>query len=121
MGLDLPSESELDSIVKVVEGTRPTQDHISVSKMSYSDHQKARAMVGGISTPRVWATLTLPSTLFVCKAVENYKFDGPTTTVVENMRPEARRNMENGNWHPLNSALVRYLLKIWVFLSLRTG
>ena len=107
MGLDLPSASELESIVKVVEGTRPAQDQIPIIPMSYSDHQKARAMVGGISTPRVWAMLTTPRTLFVSKAVEMYKFDDTTTTVAENMRPEARRNMVNGNWHPLNSALVR--------------
>jgi len=106
MGLDLPSASHLDTIVKVIEGTRPAQDQIPVGKMSYSDHQKARAMLGGISTPRVWAMLTTPKTLFTDKAVDMYPFDDPTTTVAENMRPDVRRNMQSGNWHPLNSALV---------------
>ena len=106
MGVPLPSPPELEAIVKTIEGSRPEQDHIPVSQMSYSDSQLARSMVGGISTPRVWATTTTPESLFDARVLQTIDVVEPTMAIAEGIRPDARAHMESGKWHPLNSALV---------------
>ncbi|KAF8964576.1 putative asparagine synthase [Flammula alnicola] len=105
LGLSLPSPAELEPMVKAIEGSRPAQDQIPISEMSFDDHQLSRSMVGGISTPRVWATTTTPEKLFHPRILETLEVADPTMAIAEGLRPEAREKMASGNWHSLNSAL----------------
>ncbi|KAF8970150.1 putative asparagine synthase [Flammula alnicola] len=107
-GLPLPSPPELAFILKLIESMPPPQDHTSISDMSLTDSQLARSMFGGISSTRVWATMSAPVKLFHPRALEIFGVPDHTMAIVEGLRPEARAKTINGSWHPLHAALVRY-------------
>lgn len=105
-GLPLPSPPELGFMLKMVESMPPPQDHTSVSDMSLTDSQLARSMVGGISNPRVWATMSAPTKLFHPQVLKIFGVPDHTLVIVEGLRPEARAKAVNGRWHPLHTAVV---------------
>ncbi|KAJ7599771.1 putative asparagine synthase [Mycena floridula] len=105
LGIPLPSSAELAAILKGIEGTRLPQDHSSLSDMSFTDSPLARAMMGGISAPRFWASHCLPTEIFTPEVMA---FIGPVDrcrAVAEGIRAEAREKSVNGEWHPLNTTL----------------
>ncbi|KDR81295.1 hypothetical protein GALMADRAFT_222729 [Galerina marginata CBS 339.88] len=89
LGIPLPSPAEISSALQEIERTPPL----------------ARSMLGGISTPRVWATATTPEKLLHPRVLNGSEVANPTMVIAEGLRPEARANMVTGNWHPLHGAL----------------
>ncbi|KDR72346.1 hypothetical protein GALMADRAFT_32536, partial [Galerina marginata CBS 339.88] len=105
LGIPLPSPAEMASALQEIEKIPPFPNHISIGDMSYFDHELARSMLGGISTPRLWATTTTPEKLLHPRVLNGLEVANPTMVIAEGLRPEARANMVTGNWHPLHGAL----------------
>ncbi|KAJ7580835.1 putative asparagine synthase [Mycena floridula] len=105
LGIHLPSAAELAAIVKVLEEMKPPQDHISISELSFTDSPLGRAMLGGISTHRVWSTTGVPAEIFSQEVLAHFGPPDHSRTIAEGIRAEARARSVNGEWHPLNTAL----------------
>jgi asparagine synthase (glutamine-hydrolysing) len=112
LGFPLPSDMERLGILKFAESIPPPQDHISISDMSFSDVPEARAMLGGISTHRVFATTGAPASIFPAEALEKYGTPNHAKTVAEGFSPQVREKAISGQWHPLQVAQVRLFLVI---------
>ncbi|KAF8178136.1 putative asparagine synthase [Mycena galopus ATCC 62051] len=105
LGIFLPTAAELAAIVKALEGMKPPQDHISISEMSFTDSPLGRAMLGGISTHRVWSTTCVPKDIFSNEVLRVHGAPDHAKTIAEGLKAEARTKAMDGTWHPLNSAL----------------
>ncbi|KAJ7576694.1 putative asparagine synthase [Mycena floridula] len=107
LGIALPDAAELESLVIAMEnfsGKLP-QDHASISGMSFSDSPQARAMLGGISTHRIMASMCLPPEIVRSDILARFGPMDHSRTIAEGIRAEARAKAVNGAWHPLNTSL----------------
>ncbi|KAF8881167.1 putative asparagine synthase [Gymnopilus junonius] len=105
LGIPLPSASELQTSLEMRQGLPPPQDHVAIDEYSLTDQQLGRAMLGGISFGRFWATLGLPMKVINPAVLKEFTVDGRSVVVAEGFRPEARAKMIDGTWHPFHSAL----------------
>ncbi|KAJ7573232.1 putative asparagine synthase [Mycena floridula] len=105
LGIPLPNSTELEAMVKVLEGMKPPQDHVPISQLSFTDSLQGRAMLGGISTHRFWATTGVPAEIFSSEVLTRFGRPDHARTVAEGTRAEARAKAVGGEWHPLNAAL----------------
>ncbi|KAK7054624.1 hypothetical protein VNI00_003087 [Paramarasmius palmivorus] len=105
LGIPLPEAHELAATLKVIEGMKPPQDHISISELSFQDSHLGRSMLGGISTHRVWSTTGVGRDLFSAEILDKFGEPDHSLTIAEGLKPEARAKMISGQWHPLHSAL----------------
>ncbi|KAJ7573240.1 putative asparagine synthase [Mycena floridula] len=93
LGIPLPSSTELEDMVKVLEGMKPPQDHVSISQLSFTD------------SLQVWATTGVPAKIFSSEALTRFGRPDHARTIAEGTRVEARAKAVSGEWHPLNTAL----------------
>jgi asparagine synthase (glutamine-hydrolysing) len=106
LGIPLPAAEELRAVLSLVEGMPPPQDHISISGMSFTDARAGRAMLGGISTHRVWGTTGVPAEIFTRGVLDAVGMPDHAKTVAEGLDAKARDMAITGQWHPLHVALV---------------
>lgn len=106
LGVPLPSSEELRVLVKAAESMRLPQDHISLSDVSFTDCATGRAMLGGISTHRLWGMVCLPTEVFTPTVRRKFGQPDHAQTVAEGLNPKAREKAVTGQWHPLHVALV---------------
>lgn len=86
---------------------KPPQDHISISELSFTDSPLGRAMLGGISTHRAWATTCVPAEIFSPQVLTRFGPPDHARTIAQGIKAEVRAKSVNGAWHPLHTALVR--------------
>ncbi|KAJ7577813.1 putative asparagine synthase [Mycena floridula] len=105
LGIPLPNSTELAAILEGIESTKLPQDHTSLSNMSFTDSPLARAMMGGLSAPRFWASHSLPTEIFSPEVLAHVGPVDRCRTVAEGIRAEVREKSVNSEWHPLNTSL----------------
>lgn len=111
LGIDLPSASQLYPFVNAFEAMPfGRQDHFALSRMSFVDSKISRAMLGGISTHRIFATTNMEEDMFSGGAVARFGKPDATRTIAESIDPKVRDKAVTGQWHSLNIAMVCFFL-----------